>query len=56
LRAFTGGGDSDLKVFLLLCDLVGDKEENKKKEDDINHWRQLEASGWWIVIADAHEG
>jgi hypothetical protein len=40
----------------LLCDLVGDKEENKKKEDDINHWRQLEASGWWIVIADAHEG
>lgn len=55
LRAFTGGGNSDLKIFLLFSDLVGDKEKNQKEKDNINHGGQLEAGGWRIVIANSHD-
>jgi hypothetical protein len=39
----------------LFSNLVGDKEKNQKKKDDVNHWRQLEACGGRIVIANAHD-
>ncbi len=39
LRAFTGSGNCDFKVFFLFSDLVGDQEENQKEKDDVNHWR-----------------
>lgn len=54
LGTFRGGGDGDLDVLFLLCDLVGYEEEGKEKEDDIDHGRQLERGGLGIDLADFH--